>query len=282
MVQSDTLLAGNFLEQVYVALDLETTGLDPARDTIIEVGAVKFQGNEVIDTFQTFVNPGRPIPEFIQRLTGIAPHQVRRAPFFSSVAGELEAFLGASPIVGHNISFDLRFLDSHGLRLVNPSYDTWDLASILLPKTPEYSLAYLSNLLGVKHVNRHRAMGDAQATRGVFLSLLNKATELDPGLLYHIINLAGRSRWGIASLLAGIAGAAADSRSASGFGLTGLDLDHLATRLGRTSSDFRRIPGPAGSYLHQHHQLAGAVAPQGHTGANQSAGAGRAGRGRLD
>jgi predicted DnaQ family exonuclease/DinG family helicase len=233
MVQSDTLLAGNFLEQVYVALDLETTGLDPARDTIIEVGAVKFQGNEVIDTFQTFVNPGRPIPEFIQRLTGIAPHQVRRAPFFSSVAGELEAFLGASPIVGHNISFDLRFLDSHGLRLVNPSYDTWDLASILLPKTPEYSLAYLSNLLGVKHVNRHRAMGDAQATRGVFLSLLNKATELDPGLLYHIINLAGRSRWGIASLLAGIAGAAADSRAASGFGLTGLDLDHLATRLGR-------------------------------------------------
>lgn len=68
------------LDQIYVALDLETTGLDPARDTIIEVGAVKFQNDQVIDTFQTFVNPGRNIPEFIQRLTGISPQQVKRAP----------------------------------------------------------------------------------------------------------------------------------------------------------------------------------------------------------
>ena len=259
MVQSDAILANNPLEQVYVALDLETTGLDPARDTIIEVGAVKFQGSEVIDTFQTFVNPGRPIPEFIQRLTGIAPHQVRRAPFFSSVARQVEAFLGTYPIVGHNISFDLRFLDSHGLRLVNPSYDTWDLASVLLPKTTEYSLAYLSHFLGIRHVNRHRALGDAQATRGVFLALLHKATQLDPGLLYHITNLANRSRWGIGSLLSGIQGTAPNGGAASAFGLTGLDLEHLAVRLGRPER--RRFDSNL-SYLDEG-KIAGLLGPSG-------------------
>ncbi|MCL0047672.1 exonuclease domain-containing protein, partial [Dehalococcoidia bacterium] len=74
----------NPLSQTFVALDLETTGLDSAKDTIIEIGAVKFVGEEIIDSFQTFINPGRTIPEFVQRLTGISPNQVRRAPFFSS------------------------------------------------------------------------------------------------------------------------------------------------------------------------------------------------------
>ena len=61
----------NPLSQTFVALDLETTGLDSARDAIIEIGAVKFAGDEIIDSFQTFINPGRTIPEFVQRLTGI-------------------------------------------------------------------------------------------------------------------------------------------------------------------------------------------------------------------
>ena len=117
-------------DQIFVALDLETTGLDSAKDTIIEVGAVKFQGNDEVDVFQTFVNPGRNIPEFIQRLTGISPRQVDRAPFFSSVAGDLQAFLGNHPIVGHNIAFNLRFLESHGLPMSNPSHDTWDTVTI--------------------------------------------------------------------------------------------------------------------------------------------------------
>ena len=89
-------------EQVNVALDLETTGLDSNRHQILEVGAVRFRGDEVIETYQTLVNPGVAIPEFIQRLTHISPQQVKRAPFFSSVASEIEDFLGADPIIGHN------------------------------------------------------------------------------------------------------------------------------------------------------------------------------------
>ncbi|MFQ6026408.1 MAG: helicase C-terminal domain-containing protein [Dehalococcoidia bacterium] len=220
------------LDQIYVALDLETTGLDPARDTIIEVGAVKFQNDQVIDTFQTFVNPGRNIPEFIQRLTGISPQQVKRAPYFSSVAGELEDFLEAHPIVGHNIAFDLRFLDAHGLKLANPSYDTWDLATMLLPSSSEYSLGYLTTHLGVSHIDPHRALADAQATQGVFVALLRKAAELDPGLIGYAANLASRSRWGVAPLLSGLESATLISSGPSAVGLTGLNLDHLASRLG--------------------------------------------------
>ena len=94
---------------VHVALDLETTGLDSSRDTIIEIGAVKFQGDRQIDSFQTFVNPGRPIPDHIQRLTHISPHQVERAPMFGSIADDLAAFIGDHPVIGHNVRFDVGF-----------------------------------------------------------------------------------------------------------------------------------------------------------------------------
>jgi DNA polymerase-3 subunit epsilon/ATP-dependent DNA helicase DinG len=227
------LISEQTVDRIYVALDLETTGLDPARDAIIEIGAVKFQDDQVIDTFQTFVNPGRNIPEFIQRLTGISPNQVKRAPPFSAVMNDLESFVEGHSIVGHNISFDLGFLASHGLTLANPSHDTWDLASVFLPTTSEYSLRYLASLLGAEHTNPHRALDDAQATREVFVRLLHRASELDPGLLAHITHLSRRSRWGMASLLNGVAGQTGSGNGASAFGLTGLNLEYLATRLGR-------------------------------------------------
>ena len=220
-------------EQVFVALDLETTGLDADRDTIIEVGAVKFRDAGVIDTFQTFVNPGRAIPEFIQRLTGIAPHQVRRAPTFSSVSHDLRDFLQNHPVVGHNIAFDLRFLESHGLELPNPRFDTWDLASILLPTTTEYSLVSLARMFQATHSNPHRALEDAQATREVFLALLHRARDLDPGLFANLVHLANRSQWGLGTLLAGLESQPGPGDGGTAFSLTGLDLSSLAHRLGR-------------------------------------------------
>ncbi len=222
--------AGAVFRQTFVALDLETTGLESDSDSIIEIGAVKFRGGQAIDTFQTFVNPDRPIPEFVQRLTGISPRQVQRAPRFSAVVGQLSDFIGRNPVVGHNISFDMRFLASHGLSLPNPSYDTWDLASVFLPTTPEYSLGYLANLLQVEHVNPHRALDDAQATREVFIGLLRRAAQSDPGLLDFINTLAGSSRWGLASLLAQ---SRDEGRQGKVSGLTGLDQERLTARLAR-------------------------------------------------
>ncbi len=227
------------LEQTYVALDLETTGLDADRERIIQVGAVKFQGDRVIDTFDTFVNPGRPIPDFIQRLTGIRPEQVSRAPAFTSVRHDLGIFIGGHPVIGHNIAFDLRFLDTEGLNLTNASYDTWDLAAFLLPRNPEYNLVYLARQFGLTHRNAHQALDDAEATRQLFLSLLSRAAELDPALLAYVRSLAPRSRWAITGLLTGLAekageaGAVGRRDAPAVFGLNGLNLDYLATRLGR-------------------------------------------------
>ena len=218
-------------ESVHVSLDLETTGLDQDRDTIIEVGAVKFQGGQVIDTFQTLVNPGRTIPDFIQRLTGIKPGQVARAPFFSSIAHELDDFLEHHPVIGHNVRFDLGFLSSHGLQLQNPAYDTWDLASMLLPYAQQYSLAYLSDHFKVDLRNHHRALADASATHQVFVQLLRRAEELDPGLLAHLAHLSLRSRWSISPLLTGLQQGMPQGTAAAG--LTGLDTEALAARLGR-------------------------------------------------
>ncbi len=228
MVLFDTEISP--FDQVNVALDLETTGLDSNRHQILEIGAVRFRGDEVIETYQTLVNPGVAIPEFIQRLTHISPQQVKRAPFFSSVASEIEDFLGADPIIGHNIQFDIGFLASNGVPLSNPSYDTWDLASVFLPASRQYSLKYLTSFFQVEHNDAHRALADAMATKNVYIKLLRLAAEQDAGLLGYLSNLAARSRWSISGLLAGL-GIEGGLRLSS-VGLTGLDLEQLSTRLG--------------------------------------------------
>ena len=227
MVLFDTEISP--FDQVNVALDLETTGLDSDRHQILEIGAVRFRGDEVIETYQTLVNPGVPIPEFIQRLTHITPQQVKRAPFFSSVASEVEEFLGADPIIGHNIQFDIGFLANNGVPLSNPSYDTWDLASVFLPASRQYSLKYLSTFFQVEHNDAHRALADAMATKNVYIKLLRLAAEQDAGILGYLSNLAARSRWSISGLLAGL-GIEGETRK-SIVGLTGLDLEQLSARL---------------------------------------------------
>ncbi len=92
-----------------VALDLETTGLDPQTDAILEIGARRFDGNRVEDEFSTLINPGRHIPDFISGLTGISDEMVRQAPPIRDVLDELAAFIGDLPILGHNIQIDLSF-----------------------------------------------------------------------------------------------------------------------------------------------------------------------------
>ncbi len=179
---------------IYVAVDLETTGLDANLDTIIEVGAVKFQGQEVLGTFQTLVNPYRDLPPFIKKLTGIAQAEVDRAPPFAAIGAELEQFIGMYPVVGHNISFDLGFLRKHGTSIANDSLDTWELASILLPFNRDYSLAGLTREMVVENSRPHRALADAQATRKVFLRLLDRVATLEPGTTAAIGYVGARAR----------------------------------------------------------------------------------------
>ena len=188
------------IEDTWVALDLETTGLSPDGDEIIEVGAIKFQGEEELDSYTTLVNPYRSLDSFVRRYTGISQKDVDGAPPFSEVAPRLAAFIGSAPVVGHNIAFDLDFLRSGGLPLPNPRADTWDMAFVLLPLLRDYSLLKLARALGIEHPRPHRAMEDASVTRDVFLRLFDMAAEMDVFALAEMERLASRSSWILAYL----------------------------------------------------------------------------------
>jgi len=179
----------------YVALDLETTGLDADRDAIIEIGAVKFRADEILDTFSTLVNPGRPIPRQITELTGIRDDDVAGAPSLHDVLPRLARFAGQWPIVGHSVEFDLSFLRRHSSLIENKGLDTFELAGILVPRAERYSLAALAQLLGIELEQAHRALDDAQATHRLFRAMLQRAARLSPRVLKEIIGHGERTGW---------------------------------------------------------------------------------------
>jgi DNA polymerase-3 subunit epsilon/ATP-dependent DNA helicase DinG len=176
-------LAGTF-----IALDLETTGLDLENDAIIEIGAVRFDDSgAVIETYEALVNPGRPLPAGVQDLTGITERDLAEAPPLFLLAPQIQAFIGDAPLVGHNVvGFDSPFLTRAGIITSPHLYDTQDIASLLLPGLPEYSLAALAESFGIEFPVRHRALADAQATRALFLGLCEKARVLPADVLAQV------------------------------------------------------------------------------------------------
>jgi DNA polymerase III epsilon subunit family exonuclease len=136
---------------VFVSLDLETTGLDPNTDSIIEIGAVKFNENRVEAEYSTLINPRKPISNFITNLTGISNTMVLNAPLLVDALPDLMRFVGDAIIVGQNIAFDLSFLQKVGIFRNNQSIDTYELASVLLPTSPRYNLTALAQQLGVNY-----------------------------------------------------------------------------------------------------------------------------------
>jgi DNA polymerase-3 subunit epsilon/ATP-dependent DNA helicase DinG len=182
-----------------VALDLETTGLDPDRDDIIEIGAVKFQGARVEAEYQQLINPGRPIPSFITQLTGINDDMLTQAPRFNSVANELVEFVGDHPVLGQNIAFDLSFLRKKGLFQHNLAMDTYDMASVLLPTAGRYSLRSLASHLGVFPGSSHRALDDSKTVHQVYLRLGDLIQQLPRDLLEEIVRAGEEIEWGAGS-----------------------------------------------------------------------------------
>jgi DNA polymerase-3 subunit epsilon/ATP-dependent DNA helicase DinG len=188
--------------RVYVALDLETTGLDSERDAIIEIGAVKFRGEQVLGTFENLVDPGRPIPYKIQHLTGITNQDVKNAPALFKVLPDLSRFVGNNPVVGHNVSFDLGFLRRHSVLRANAGIDTFELAGILLPHAARYSLGKLAQSLGITLPATHRALDDARATHALFIALLDQADRLDLSVIQSINRRAAKSDWALRPVFA--------------------------------------------------------------------------------
>ncbi len=179
-----------------VSLDLETTGLDATRDAIIEIGAVRFNGRRVQEEWHSLINPGRAIPPAITRLTGISNEMVRFAPAFQEVSPDLSAFVGNSPILGHNVGFDFGFLQQRGLFAYNDAIDTYALAAVLMPMASRYNLGALGRMLRIPLPATHRALDDARVTHQVFVQLWEQILALPLDLLAEIVRLGDDMHWG--------------------------------------------------------------------------------------
>jgi len=178
----------------YVSLDLETTGLDPKRDKIIEIGMVKICAGKITAQMETFVNPGRTLEQHIAELTGIEDEQLADAPDIAEVLPEALAFIGDDILLGHRVLFDYSFMKKAavGRRLVfeKRGIDTLKLARTFLPELKSRSLAFLCEHFEIEH-SAHRALADARAAAALYHKLAelfyqkNEAVFEPAALVYH-------------------------------------------------------------------------------------------------
>ncbi len=180
----------------FVVLDVETTGLKPLHQRIIELAAIRYRDGTEVERFETLCNPDKRIPRYISDLTGITDAHVADAPRFSEVAEEVMAFLGSSLIVGHNVGFDISFVNAELKRLgkpplINERVDTLGLATRVLSKIRKPSLDNVALAVGLNPRHVHRAGGDAQLTAQVALRLAEAARAQGKASLGEIKALAG-------------------------------------------------------------------------------------------
>ncbi|MGA8636011.1 MAG: exonuclease domain-containing protein, partial [Candidatus Dormiibacterota bacterium] len=179
-----------------VAFDLETTGLSPRSDRILEIGAVRYdESMHPIDELQVVVDPQMPIPLAIQRLVGLSDDDVLGGPAPAEAASRLADFCGDAALIAHGGTFDLLFLrallsESFGSRLI---FDTLDLARILLPTFESHSLPLLSRRLGIPHERPHRALSDAGATGDLFRVLVGAGRRLPAPTLAEMRRVASQA-----------------------------------------------------------------------------------------
>jgi DNA polymerase-3 subunit epsilon len=166
-------------EATFVVTDTETTGTRVGEDRLIEIGAVKVRGGEIVGTFQSLIDPQRHVPRRITRITGLSTASVFGEPPAKAVLPGFLDFLGDGVLVAHNLPFDLRFLQSEldraGLPPIeNDAVCTLRLARRLLPSLPSRGLTALAAHFGIANNARHRALGDAEATAEVLGHFLER------------------------------------------------------------------------------------------------------------
>lgn len=168
--QSDAAQAN--YEQCYVVLDIETTGLSPESDDIIEFGAIKVENGQETDCFNTLIDPGYPIPPYITQITGITDADITGAPNLLTAMQDIALFIGNLPIVAHNATFDLRFLlhayQKANLQATFQYIDTLTLARHAFPDAPDHKLSTLISYLGIDGAQEHRALSDVRFTYQIF------------------------------------------------------------------------------------------------------------------
>lgn len=170
----------------YVTLDLETTGLEPKKDRIIEIGAVKVRDGDIIEEYASLVNPQMEIPWRITQLTGISTDMVQGKPCIREALGELVQFCGDLPLLGHNIMFDYGFVKHNAVNLnmefEKKGLDTLKLARTLLPELPSRSLQSLRVHYEIPQDEAHRALEDARTTCRLYERLRQEYEQSRPEL----------------------------------------------------------------------------------------------------
>lgn len=163
---------------VYTAFDTETTGLDPVRDAIVSIGALRIVNMRLLrqDVFDQLVDPERPIPAVATSVHGISDEMVQGQPTAGQALLLLQRFAADTVLVGHNVAFDMRMFQENeprsGVRFGNPVLDTLLLDAVVQPEQSDHSIEAIANRLGVNVMGRHTALGDAIVTAEIFLRLV--------------------------------------------------------------------------------------------------------------
>src|SRR3989339_771095 len=160
-------------KEKYEIVDVETTGLDPVQNEIIEIGALKVEEGEVKDVFNTLICPSAEISSRIEQLTGINKEMVSGHPTIKDIAPQFLSFMGNNIIVAHNTDFDIPFLKHHlGKKFDNMLVCTLKLSKKYLPNLSNHKLHTLAAYYGINAQNQHRALGDVETTYQIWTKMI--------------------------------------------------------------------------------------------------------------
>lgn len=167
----------------YVVIDLETSGLRPKHDKIIEIGAIKVKNNEIVEMYQTFINPAIDIKDKTTQITSIEQEDLEHAPYMEEVIHEFTRFLEDLPLVGHNVMFDYSFLKREALmyniEFEKNGIDTLKIAREKYSQLPSKRLGDMCKHFNIE-INAHRALSDAMATHELLQIYMKDGIDVIP------------------------------------------------------------------------------------------------------
>ena len=159
---------------IFVAIDVETTGLSPFTNELIEISAIKYDRNQKIDTYTTLIKPKVRIPYYITNITGITNEMVKNAPIVEEVMPNLIKFIGNSKIVAHNANFDYKFIQNYSNNAFskNTLIDTVQLGRKMYPNLPNHKLGTIAKHIGITEDGFHRAEFDCECCAKIYIEYL--------------------------------------------------------------------------------------------------------------
>lgn len=161
-------------ETKFVAIDVETTGLSPLYNELIEISAIKYEGAKKLDTFSTLIKPKKEVSSTITNLTGITNKMLEDAPTIEKVMPELIEFIGDNPIVAHNANFDYSFLQNNSNKSFtnNKVIDTVAISRKMIPNLPNHKLNTVARYIGIQEEGYHRAEFDCECCAKIYMKYL--------------------------------------------------------------------------------------------------------------